>query len=322
MTFVSSDTAAEVNDIKDCERSLKTSILDSLPIPRGELIPNYPLSKKAWMGVGGTAEVLFIPADVDDLIFFLRNIPNTVPVTVLGAMSNVLVRDGGISGVVIILGESFKKIYAEEDVLEVGAAVNCTRLSTFAMDSDLGGLEFLMGLPGSVGGALKMNAGCFGSEISDFLLEFEAITTLGQVKWFKKKDVAFSYRNSGIPNDLIITRAWFKYIPQVDYSIGRKVHSIIDKRRSSQPLNKRSCGSTFKNPPGNMKAWELIDKAGCRGMRVGGAAVSEKHCNFIVNDSGATAEDVENLGEKIRENVFKATGTKLEWEVIRIGKRK
>lgn len=304
------------------EERTKKSLIDFLPVPRGDLIPDYPLNKKAWMGVGGAAEALFIPADTDDLICFLRNIPNHIPVTILGAMSNVLVRDGGVPGVVILLGESFKKIYAEDDILEVGAAVNCTQLSTFAMDSELGGLEFLMGLPGSVGGALKMNAGCFGSEISDFLIEFEGVTTFGQVKWFKKKDIRFSYRSSGIPNDLIVTRAWFKCIPQVDYSICRKVHAIIDKRRASQPLNKRSCGSTFKNPGGNSKAWELIDRSGCRGMRVGGAAVSEKHCNFIVNDSGATSEDIENLGEKIREKVFTETGIKLEWEVVRIGKKK
>lgn len=307
----------------------KNHLLDSLPVVRGELIPDYPLSKKAWMGVGGPAEVLFVPADVDDLIFFLRNVPSEVHITILGAMSNVLVRDGGISGVVILLGESFKKIYAEDDVVEVGAAVNCTQLSTFAMDSELGGFEFLMGLPGSIGGALKMNAGCFGSEISDFLIEFEAITILGQVKWFQKKDVRFSYRNSDIPDDLIITRAWFKGISHVDYSICRKVHAIIDKRKAAQPLNKRSCGSTFKNPKNNgdsggniSKAWELIDRAGCRGMRVGGAVLSEKHCNFILNDACATAEDVENLGEKIREKVLETTGTKLEWEVIRIGSQK
>lgn len=304
-----------------------SSVMKVLPTVRGDLISNYPLNKKTWMGVGGPAEVLFIPADTEDLVFFLRNIPSYIPITVLGAMSNVLVRDGGIRGVVILLGDYFKKIYTEEGILEVGAAVSCSNLSMFAMDHELGGLEFLAGLPGSVGGALKMNAGCFGAEISDFLVEFEAITTLGQVKWFNKRDVNFLYRSSDISNNLIITRAWFKCLLHTNYSINKKVHAIINERKASQPLNRRSCGSTFKNPTvknGNSgaKAWELINKAGCRGMRVGGAAVSEKHCNFIINDANATAADVENLGEKVRKRVLEMTGTKLEWEVIILGTKK
>lgn len=293
-----------------------------LPNVKGEIIFDYPLYKKAWMGVGGPAEILFIPADIDDLIFFLRNVPSQVPITILGAMSNVLVRDGGISGIVIMLGPHFNKIYAEDDIVEVGASVTCSQLSTFAMDSELGGLEFLMGLPGSIGGALKMNAGCFGSEISDFLIEFEGVTTAGEVKWFKKNDTTFLYRTSKIPDNFIITRAWFKCLTDANYSIVKKVHDVVNRRKLSQPLNKRSCGSTFKNPDICCKAWELIDRTGCRGMRVGGAAVSEKHCNFIINDSNATAGDVEDLGEKIRERVQAKTGVKLEWEIIRIGKRK
>lgn len=296
------------------------SIIDSLPVVRGMLQENYPLSKKSWFGVGGPAEALFIPEDIDDLVYFLRNVPDEIPITILGAISNVLIRDGGIPGVVILLGDLFKEIYIEDDILEVGAGVNCTRLSTSAMDAELGGLEFLMGLPGTVGGALKMNAGCYGSEISDFLVEFEAVTTSGQIKWFTKKDIKFSYRKSSIPDDLIITRAWFKCGSHVDYSIPKKVHSIIEKRKSSQPVNKRSGGSTFKNPQGK-KAWELIEKAGGRGMRVGGASVSDKHCNFIVNDANATANDIETLGERIAQKVFETSNVKLEWEVIRLGRR-
>lgn len=300
--------------------TISHSIVDSLPIVRGVLHENYPLSKKSWFGVGGSAEALFIPEDIDDLVYFLRNVPDEIPITILGAISNVLIRDGGIPGVVILLGDSFKKIYVEDDILEVGAGVNCTRLSTFAMDAELGGLEFLMGLPGTVGGALKMNAGCYGSEISDFLVEFEGVTTSGQIKWFTKKDIKFAYRKSSIPDDLIITRAWFKCGLHVDYSIPKKVNSIIEKRKSSQPVNKRSCGSTFKNPQGK-KAWELIEKSGCHKMRVGGASVSDKHCNFIINDANATANDIETLGEKIVQKVFETSNIKLEWEIIRLGRK-
>lgn len=299
---------------------LYSALVGSLPNIRGELRENYPLSKKAWMGVGGAAEILFIPQDMDDLVYFLRNIPDQIPVTILGALSNVLIRDGGIPGVVILLSDTFKKIYVEGDTLEVGSGVTCTRLSTFAVDAELGGLEFLMGLPGTIGGALKMNAGCYGSEISDILVEFEGVTTTGQIKWFTKKDIKFEYRKSSIPDDLLITRAWLKCLQNVDYSISKKTHSIIEKRKAAQPINKRSCGSTFKNPPGQ-KAWELIEKAGGRGMRVGGASVSEKHCNFIINDANATANDVETLGEKLIQKVLETSNVRLEWEVIRLGKK-
>lgn len=299
---------------------MKLSIIDSLPVVRGSLQENVKLSKKSWFGVGGPAEALFIPEDIDDLVYFLRNVPDHIPITILGAISNVLIRDGGIDGVVILLGDAFKKIYVEDDILEVGAAVNCTRLSTVSIDAELGGLEFLMGLPGTVGGALKMNAGCYGSEISDFLVEFEAVTTSGQIKWFTKKDMKFGYRNSGITDDMIITRAWFKCLSHVDYSIFKKVNSIIEKRKSSQPIDKRTCGSTFKNPVGK-KAWEMIESVGGRGMRVGGAAVSDKHCNFIVNEGNATASDIENLGERIVQKVLTEKNIKLEWEIIRLGRK-
>ncbi|MBR1734149.1 MAG: UDP-N-acetylmuramate dehydrogenase [Alphaproteobacteria bacterium] len=295
-------------------------MIDSLPVVRGVLEENALLSKKSWFGVGGPAEILFIPEDIDDLVFFLRNVPDNINITILGAISNVLIRDGGIEGVVILLGEQFKKIYVEDEIIEVGAAVNCTRLATVAVDAELGNLEFLMGLPGTIGGALKMNAGCYGSEISDFLVEFEAVTTSGHIKWFTKKDIKFEYRHSGIPDDLIVTRAWFKVNSNVNYSILKKVNSIVEKRKASQPLNKRSCGSTFKNPTGK-KAWELIEKAGGRGMRIGGAMVSDKHCNFIVNEGNATANDIETLGEKIAQKVLETSGIQLEWEIVRLGRR-
>ena len=296
------------------------SIIDSLPLVRGQLLIKANLSKKSWFGVGGPAEVLFIPEDMHDLVCFLRNVPEEIDITILGAISNVLIRSGGIEGVVIILGDWFKKVYVEGNIIEVGAGVNCSHLSTVAMDSELGGLEFLMGLPGTVGGAIKMNAGCYGSEISDILVELEAVSTSGNVKWFTKNDLKFEYRKSSITDDLIITRAWFKGVVHANYSIAKKTNSIIEKRKESQPLNKRTCGSTFKNPSGK-KAWELIDSAGCRGMRMGGAIVSEKHCNFIVNEDNATADDIENLGEKIMQKVYEHSGIQLEWEVIRLGNR-
>lgn len=297
-----------------------SSIINSLPLVRGQLQEKVNLSKKSWFGVGGQAEVLFIPEDMDDLLYFLRNVPEEINITILGAISNVLIRNGGIKGVVIMLGNWFKKIFVEENILEVGASVNCSKLSTAAMDAELGGLEFLMGLPGTIGGAIKMNAGCYGSEISDVLIELEAVSTSGNIKWFTKNDLKFEYRKSSIPNNLIITRAWFKGTSNVNYSIIKKTNSIIEKRKGSQPLNKRSCGSTFKNPIGK-KAWELINNAGCRGMKIGGAAISEKHCNFIINEDNATPDDIENLGEKIIQKVYENCGVKLEWEVIRLGNK-
>lgn len=297
-----------------------SSIINSLPLVRGQLQEKVNLSKKSWFGAGGQAEVLFIPEDMDDLLYFLRNVPEEINITILGAISNVLIRNGGIKGVVIMLGNWFKKIFVEENILEVGASVNCSKLSTAAMDAELGGLEFLMGLPGTIGGAIKMNAGCYGSEISDVLIELEAVSTSGNIKWFTKNDLKFEYRKSSIPDNLIITRAWFKGTSNVNYSIIKKTNSIIEKRKGSQPLNKRSCGSTFKNPIGK-KAWELINNAGCRGMKIGGAAISEKHCNFIINEDNATPDDIENLGEKIIQKVYENCGVKLEWEVIRLGNK-
>ncbi len=288
---------------------------------KGILRRGVRLDKKSFWGVGGEAEFLFEPADMDDLVFFLRGLPQGLKITPLGAMSNVLIRSGGIKGVVVILGDWFKKVFVEEDVLEVGAAISCSQLSTIAMDHELGGFEFLMGLPGTIGGALKMNAGCFGSEITDILVECEGIMADGSVKWFKKQDIDASYRYTNIPDDCIITRAWFKGTSNVEYSIPRKVKEITEKRKESQPMGKKTCGSTFKNPK-NFKAWQLIDKAGCRGMKVGGAEVSEKHCNFIVNNGDATSEDIENLGNKIIRAVLDKTGVRLDWEVIRLGESK
>lgn len=296
-----------------------SSIIDSLPIVRGSIRKNVDLSKRSRFGVGGIADVVFEPEDIDDLVHFCRNVRD-VPITILGAMSNVLVRDGGIRGVVIILGKYFENLYHEEDVIEVGAAVHCSKLASYAADLDLGGLEFLSGIPGTVGGAIKMNAGCFGSEIFDMLTEFETVSKTGEIKWFTKKDINFKYRASNIPDDFIVTRAWLKCEAEPNYSIIKKTNMMMEKRKKTQPINQRSCGSTFKNPEGK-RAWELIEAAGCRGMRVGGAIISEKHCNFIVNDGNASAEDIEILGEKVRKRVLGTSGINLDWEIYITGEK-
>jgi UDP-N-acetylmuramate dehydrogenase len=295
-------------------------MLANLPSVRGLLQEKVSLGRRCWFGSGGPAEVLFIPEDMDDLVGFLRNVRDDAKITVLGAMSNVLIRSNGIRGVVIILGDWFKKIFIENDILEVGAAVHCGELSAAAMDRELGGLEFLAGIPGTVGGAIKMNAGCHGLEIANALMECEAVTLTGQVKWFKISEMGFGYRTSKISDELIVTRAWFRGIPNADYSISKRVKELSSKRSSDQPTNAKTCGSTFKNPEGK-KAWELIEAAGCRGMRFGGAAISDKHCNFIVNENNATPEDIETLGEKVIEKVLENSGVRLEWEVIRLGDR-
>ncbi|MDR1362369.1 MAG: UDP-N-acetylmuramate dehydrogenase [Holosporaceae bacterium] len=296
-------------------------LLDKLPPVRGRLQEKANLAIKSRWGVGGPAEVLFVPEDLDDLVFFLSNIDDDLPITVLGFMSNVLIRSGGIDGVVIILSNWFRKAFVEDGIFEVGAIVGCSELSTMAMNHELGGLEFLMGLPGSIGGAIKMNAGCYGSEISDVLLELEGVSRSGKIRWLKNSDLDFRYRNSGISNDLIITRAWFRGIRHADYSVHKKIHEINKKREEAQPIHKKTCGSTFKNPEG-IAAWELIHKAGCRGMRIGGASVSDKHCNFIINDNNATADDIENLALKVANKVHETFGVVLEWEVVRLGKKR
>jgi UDP-N-acetylmuramate dehydrogenase len=296
------------------------SLIEKFPSVRGDLKERAEVGKKSFFGVGGCAEILFIPKDIEDLVLFLENLPEETPITILGAMSNVLIRSGGIEGVVIILGERFGQIFVEDDVIEVGSAVHCAKLSAFAMDNELGGFEFLMGIPGTVGGALKMNAGCYGSEISNVFVECEGVDFSGRIRWLRIEDVGFGYRTSKIPNDLIVTRAWFRGARNVNYSISKKINEINLKRKDSQPLNQRSCGSTFKNSS-DKKAWELIEAAGCRGMKVGGAAVSEKHCNFIVNENNATADDVEDLGELIIRKVLDHSGIRLEWEIARLGKR-
>ncbi len=291
-----------------------------LPKTSGELLFNEPLKNLVFFGVGGNADVLFQPANSDDLSAFLKNLDSSIPVTILGAGSNVLIRDGGIRGVVISLGKAFDKCYVENDIIEAGAYSRVAKISMMSADNGLAGLEFLVGIPGTIGGALKMNAGCYGRSIEDIFVEAEGFSRKGENIWLTKKDLKFVYRSSSIRDDIIVTRIWLKGVPDSSFKIAKNTHDILVKRKKSQPLNEMSCGSTFKNPEGSTKkAWELIDAAGCRGMCFGGAMVSDVHCNFIINTGSATAKDIEQLGNAVVQKVYENSGIELEWEVIKLG---
>ena len=291
-----------------------------LPKTSGELLFNEPLKNLVFFGVGGNADVLFQPANSDDLSAFLKSLDSSIPVTILGAGSNVLIRDGGIRGVVISLGEAFDKCYVENDIIEAGAYSRVAKISMLAADNSLAGLEFLVGIPGTIGGALKMNAGCYGRSIEDIFIEAEGFSRKGENIWLTKKDLKFVYRSSSIRDDIIVTRIWLKGVPDSSFKIAKNTHDTLMKRKKSQPLNEMSCGSTFKNPEcTTKKAWELIHDAGCRGMRFGGAMVSDVHCNFIINTGSATAKDIEQLGNAVVQKVYENSGIELEWEVIKLG---
>ena len=290
----------------------------ALPDLRGRLLANQSLAESAWFRVGGPAQALFMPDDDADLAYFLTNLPADVPVMVLGAASNVIVRDGGIPGVVVRLGNRFSAVASEEGHrVRAGAGVLDARVARAARDAGIAGLEFLSGIPGGIGGALRMNAGAYGGETKDVLVEALGIDRKGAVRTFSSTDMKYSYRHSGAPDDVIFAQAVFQGRPGDPSAIDAAMADIAAKRKASQPPNK-TCGSTFKNPPGG-KAWQLIDAAGCRGLTVGGAQVSELHCNFLINLGGATAADIETLGETVRRRVKEASGVDLEWEIKRIG---
>ena len=292
-----------------------------LPQVSGELRYDVNMDKFSYFGTGGSADILFTPTDNDDLVYFLREKPRDLPVTVIGAGSNLLVRDGGVRGVVIKLGQWFENIFINEETIEVGAAVHLPRLANKAADSGLARLEFLAGIPGTVGGALLMNAGCHGFSIEDIFIEAESIDYEGNVHWLSKKNVEFAYRSTNI-KDLIVTRAWFKGEFCDSSAVAKNMYALLSKRKNSQNVKYRSCGSAFKNPENcEHKAWQLIDQAGCRGLRVGGAMISDVHCNFIVNTGSATATEIEDLGEEVIRRVQNHSGVTLEWEIKRIGER-
>jgi len=298
----------------------RSHLIDRLPKPRGRLTADAPLGPQTWFGAGGPAEVLFRPADTEDLASFLQALPSDVPVTVLGVGSNLLVRDGGVKGVVIRLMRGFTGIAVEGHELLAGAGAPDLNVALTARDHALAGLEFLSGIPGTIGGAVAMNAGAYGGELAQVLVSAEAVDRAGKVHRVTAAELGFSYRQSGAPADWIFTAARLRATPGDQVAIARRIAEIDAARVESQPRS-RTGGSTFVNPPGH-KAWELIDRAGCRGLRIGDAQVSEKHCNFLINLGAATASDIEALGEEVRRRVLEKSGVRLEWEIRRIGAAK
>lgn len=297
----------------------------ALPAVRGRLQEDVPLSGLTWFRTGGPADVFFRPADEADLVAFLKGLPSGVPLTVIGVGSNLLVRDGGLRGVVIKLGKPFAGIRIEGSELVAGAGAQDITLAHRAFEAGLTGLEFFRGVPGSVGGAIAMNAGAYGSETADVLVSVRCLKPDGSPVTLGLDEITFGYRQTSLPADWIIVEARFRGRIADKDQIARRMGEIVEAREESQPLRTRTGGSTFKNPAeetaGGMKAWQLIDQAGCRGLRVGGAEVSEKHCNFLINRGGASSADLENLGEQVRRKVLASSGVDLQWEIRRIGEK-
>ncbi len=290
----------------------------AMPQLRGRLLANQPMCDLTWFRVGGPAQVLFSPADEEDLAYFLSNLSNEVPVTVVGLGSNLLVRDGGVEGVVIRLGRGFNEVSVKGDLVKTGTAVPDVKVSRIAADAGLAGLAFYRGVPGAIGGALRMNAGAYGRETKDALIEARAVDRKGKLHVMQNADFGYSYRYSSAPKDFIFTRAIFRGEVGNARAIAAEMEKITEARESTQPIKSRTGGSTFKNPPGH-KAWQLIDIAGCRGLVVGDAQVSEMHCNFLINRGNATGTDIENLGEEVRRRVKENLGVQLDWEIVRLG---
>ena len=309
-------------------------MVDILPKIRGEYRFNFPLSNSNWFKVGGPAEILFKPSDEDDLIDFLKNKPKDIDITVFGVGSNLIIRDGGIDGVVIKLGRAFNTISVIEDELkdllkseprgtkfiQVGAACLNHNLANFCASEALAGLEFLIGIPGSIGGGIAMNAGAYGSEFKDYIKRVKAVDYDGNIHIFDKEDMGFVYRGNSLKKDMIFLEAIFELSHDDPKKIFARMEEITKKREQTQPVKEKTTGSTFANPIG-YSAWKLIDEAGFRGFKMGGASISEKHCNFMINDGTAKAKDLEDLGEHIRKEVYSSRGILLEWEVKRIGKK-
>jgi UDP-N-acetylmuramate dehydrogenase len=293
-------------------------LIDRLPPVRGMLTEDAPIARSTWFRVGGPAEILFEPADRDDLAAFLANRPDDADITVIGAGSNLLIRDGGVPGVTIRLGRAFSTIRLVGNEIVAGAGAIDVTVSRAARDAGLGGLEFLSGIPGSIGGALRMNAGAYGRELKEVLIEAEAVSGDGTVHRVAGDSLGYSYRHSTVPDDWIFTEAVLAGTAEHPDVIATRMAEISDAREETQPIRSRTGGSTFKNPP-DARAWELIEKAGCRGLVRGGAQVSEIHCNFLINTGTATAADLEGLGEEVRRRVLDQCGVSLEWEIRRIG---
>jgi UDP-N-acetylmuramate dehydrogenase len=300
-------------------RDLESRLVASLPKLRGRLKAETPLKDLTWFRAGGPAEVLYSPADEADLAYFLSEVPAAIPVTVIGLGSNLLVRDGGIEGVVIRLGRGFGEVTAEDGYrVRAGAAVPDVKVARAAAEAGIAGLSFYRGIPGCVGGALRMNGGAHGRETREVLVEARAVDRKGNVHVLPVEALDYAYRHCGAPDDVIFTEALFQGEPGEPAKILAEMDEIAAYREEVQPIKSRTGGSTFKNPPGH-KAWQLIDRAGCRGLNVGDAKVSEMHCNFLINEGNASGADLETLGETVRARVKETSGVELEWEIKRLG---
>jgi UDP-N-acetylmuramate dehydrogenase len=295
------------------------ALKSKLPQLRGRLLANEPLAPLTWFRVGGPAQALFMPEDESDLAYLLANLPRDIPVAVIGLGSNLIVRDGGVAGIVIRLGRGFNETKIEPgNRVRAGAAVPDLRAAKAAQEAGIAGLAFYRGIPGAIGGALRMNGGAYGRETRDVLIEARGIDRAGNLRIYTNAAMGFTYRHCGVADDVIFTQALFEGTRGDPAAIAAEMDEITSKRETTQPVKSRTGGSTFKNPPGH-KAWQLIDAAGCRGLIVGGAQVSELHCNFLINLGNATAADIEGLGEEVRRRVKDKSGVTLEWEIKRIG---
>lgn len=293
---------------------------DFIPEASGRIEFDASLAKLTWFRTGGNAEVLFTPKDESDLCLFLKSLPKNIPVMPLGVGSNLLIRDGGVEGVVIRLGKNFSSVETDGEFVHAGSGAPDISVARAAMDAGISGLEFLRGVPGTIGGALKMNAGAYGTEVQDIFVSARAVDRAGKIHILNHDDMGFSYRHTSVPDDYVFINATFKGRPDDRKNIEKRMKEIGDAREESQPLRTRTGGSTFKNPDG-LSAWKLIDGAGCRGLEIGGAQVSEKHCNFLINNGNATSADIEQLGEEVRRRVMNNSGVKLEWEIKRVGRQ-
>lgn len=300
--------------------SLAEDIESTMPRLRGELRAHVPLAPLTWFKTGGPAEAFFQPADEDDLAYFLSRCDASIPVLVVGLGSNLLVRDGGIDGVVIQLGKPFATIAVDGETVAAGAAVPDVKLASAAAQAGIAGLAFLRGIPGAIGGALRMNGGAYGAETADVLIEARGVARDGSIRTYSRDDMGFTYRHCGVPDDVVFTQARFAGRAGDPETIRKEMAEITAARAATQPVNTRTGGSTFKNPPGR-KAWQLVHDAGCRGLVHGDAQVSELHTNFLINRGAATAADLEDLGEIVRARVLETSGIELEWEIARVGRR-
>jgi UDP-N-acetylmuramate dehydrogenase len=302
------------------QHSFPTGLMQRLPQVRGRYNENVSLADVTWFRVGGVAEVVFRPADKDDLVVFLQNKPADVPVMIMGVGSNLLIRDGGLPGVVIRLGRGFAGITSKADTVIAGAGALDVNVSLTAAEASIGGLEFLSGIPGTIGGALRMNAGAYGAEMSDVLISADAVTPEGELKTLDLADMKFAYRHCGIDQNWLFLSTTLQGKTGQKSEILSRIDEIKSAREDTQPVRTRTGGSTFANPADtDLKAWQLIDRTGCRGLVRGGAQVSEKHCNFLINTGTASAADLEGLGEEVRRRVLEEFGITLHWEIRRVG---